>query len=238
MKKLSTIVLLALAMSLPLTLTAEDEGHKNHKHHNDAIGHSERDLDRDQDGKLTRHRTEQDGAFAQFNLSTPTSSLNLSVSRGVTNDVASTTLNYSAVEIASDFSTITIVNIFGTIPNDAFVGDHTSNLVLNLDTSRLDPTVSFNQTCTLDLNTFTETCVLGPLGLIHLAFAENGITRTRILEFDEEQVLGPVTTRTHQTADSGSASVQGTVFATPVASANGNATVGVNHSSTLVITRQ
>lgn len=237
MKQPSMILLLALVTFLPLMVVAQDKDDRDDRRH-DRIGHSEKDLDRDQDGKLTRHRTEQDGAFAQFNASTSTSSLSVNVSRGSTNDVASTTLNYSDVAFAPDFSSLTIVNIFGSISNGAFVGDNTRSLVLNLDTSQLDPAVSSSQSCTIDFVTFTATCGPGPLGLIHLAFQENGINRTRILELDEEQVVGPVTTRTHQRSDTGSANMQGTVFGTPVSSSQGTATVGVNHQSTLVITRQ
>jgi hypothetical protein len=232
------ILLFAVAMLLPLALVAQGDKDDRHDSHHDRIGHSKRDVDHDQDGILTRHRTEQDGAFAQFNANTSASSLSLSVSRGATNDVASTTLNYSDVAFAPDFSSLTIVNVFGTISNSAFVGDNTSSLVLNLDTSQLDPAVTFSQSCTVDFTTFSETCGPGPLGLIHLAFQENGITRTRILEFDEEQVAGPVTTRIHQRADTGSANMQGTIFGTPASSSQGTATVGVNHTSTLVITRQ
>jgi hypothetical protein len=219
-----------------MTLVAQDGDDRHHGHH-DRIGHSEKDLERDQDGNLTRHRTEQDGAFAQFNASTSTSSVSVGVSRGSTNDVPSTTFNYSDVAFAPDFSSLTIVNIFGSISNGAFVGDKTSSLVLNLDTSQLDPAVTSSQSCTIDFTTFNTTCGPGPLGLIHLEFHENGITRTRILELDEEQVAGLVTTRTHQRSDTGSADMQGTVFGTPVSSSQGTATVGVNHTSTLVITR-
>lgn len=237
MKQPSMILLLALVTFLPLTVVAQDGDDRHDKHH-DRIGHSEKDLDRDQDGNLTRHRTEQDGAFAQFSANTSTSSLSVNVSRGSTNDVASTTLNYSDVEFAPDFSSLTIVTIFGSIPNSAFVGENTRSLVVNLDTSQLDLAVSSSQSCTLDFVTFNVTCGPGPLGLIHLEFQENGITRTRILELDEEQVVGPVTTRTHARSDTGSANMQGTLFGTPVSSSQGTATVGVNHQSTLVITKQ
>jgi len=242
MKQPSTILLLVLAAFLPLTLAAQDGDDRHHGNHN-RIGHSEKDFERDQDGRLTRHRTEQDGAFAQLNVSSGasggTSGFNVNVSRGSTNDVASTTLNYSDFEVAADFSSITFSNIFGTIPNDTFTGDNTKSLVLNLDTSRLDPATSFIERCTVSLVTFTQVCgPTGLLGLIHLEFAENGINRTRILEFDEEQVAGPVTTRIHQRADTGSANFQGTVFGVPVSTSQGTATVGINHQSTLVITRQ
>jgi len=237
MKQPSMILLFALVTFLPLTVVAQDKDARHDSRH-DRIGHSEKDLEKDQDGNLSRHRTEQDGAFAQFSANTPTSALSLNVSRGATNDVASSTLNFSNEQFAPDFSSLTLVSIFGTIPNDAFVGDNTRSLVLNLDTSLLNPAVSFSQSCTIDLNTFNITCGPGPLGLIHLEFQENGITRTRILTLEEEQVVGPVTTRTHQRSDTGSANMQGTVFGTPVSSSQGTATVGVNHQSTLVITRQ
>lgn len=243
MKQPSILLLLVLATFLPLNLAAQDGDDRHHGDH-DRIGHSEKDFERDQNGRLTSHRTEQDGAFAQLNVSTSgtsggSSGFTVNVSRGSTNDVASTTLNYSDFEVAADFSSITFSNIFGTIPNDDFTGNNTKSLVLNLDTGRLDPATSFIQRCTVSLVTFTQVCgTTGLLGLIHLEFAENGITRTRILEFDEEEVAGPVTTRIHQRADTGSANFQGTVFGVPVSTSQGTATVGVNHQSTLVITRQ
>lgn len=227
--------LLAVMVCLWLPMMAEDKaGHK----HDNAIGHSKKDLERNEDGRLTGLRTEQDGASAKVNVASSTSGFNLDVSRGVTNDVATTTLNYSDFDIPADLSSITFTNIFGTIPNDAFTGDNTKGLVLNLDASRLDPATSFSQRCTITFVPFSQSCAPGPLGSIHLEFRENGITRTRILELDEEQVAGPVTTRTHQRTDSSSANFQGTVFGVPVSSPQGTASIGVNHLSTVVITRQ
>ena len=233
----SVIAMLALTMLLSLPLAAQHRDDHDQKKH-DRIGHSDKDFERDQDGRLTRVRTEQDGAFAQVSVSAPGSTFSLNVSRGSTNDVASTTLNYSDIEEPADFSSITFTNIFGTIPNAAFTGNNTTSLVLDLDTTQLDPATSFSQTCTLVFDPFSEVCETGPLGTIHIAFQENGINRTRILQLDEEQVAGPVTTRTHQKADSGSADFQGTVFGVPVSTSQGSATIGVNHLSTVVITRQ
>jgi hypothetical protein len=232
---------LGVMLCFSLLMVAQDDD--RHKRGDDRIGHSDKDVERDQDGKLTRHRTEQDGASAQANINTgtpgTTAGVNVNVSRGVTNDVASTTLNYSDFSEPADFSSLTITNIFGTIPNDSFTGDNTKDLVLNLDTSQLDPSTSFSQRCVFTFSpTFSEVCGPAPTGVIHLEFHENGINRTRILDLKEEQVAGPVTTFTHQRSDTGSANFQGTVFGVPVSTSQGTANVGVNHQSTLVITRQ
>lgn len=178
-----------------------------------------------------------DGAFASISDSSDLSTLNLQVSRGSTSGVTSTNLLLTSFSFAADFSSATLVEIVGTIPNSAFSGDNSRNLVLNLDTSTLDPTTSFSESCTLD---FTQvdpffTCTALPPGTIQLSFQENDFQRNRVLAFEQFSTAGPVTIHTHQRADTGTASVQGTVLGTSVSSANAQA--GVNHLSTLEFTR-
>jgi hypothetical protein len=184
--------------------------------------------------QTTHLKFKQDGAFATLQMSPdPLSNTTLSVSRTSSSDTA--TINYSSFTVAADFNSESFVTISGAIPASDFSGQNTSNLVLDLDTSTLDPSTSINISCTIDLTTFTETCGPGPTGLIHLAFQENGAQRTQVLNFDEVVTLGNTTTRIHQKSDNGSANVQGTIFGTAVSGAS--ATVGVNHGSTMEITR-
>ncbi|HXZ28946.1 MAG TPA: hypothetical protein VEG08_13215 [Terriglobales bacterium] len=182
----------------------------------------------------TQHlKFKQDGEFASLNESTgPNSSFNLQVSRtSSTGSGASATLSYLATSLAPDFSSFSFDQIVGDIPASSFTGQNTQHLVLAFDTSQLDPATSFSQSCTVDLNTFTEVCGPGPQGQINLEFRENGAQRTQILALEQVTTLGPTTTRNHQKSDNSSANAQGTVFGAPVVGSN--ATVGVNHSSTL-----
>src|SRR5579859_3564697 len=73
-----------------------------------------------------------DGAFASVSDSTDLSNLNLQVSRGSTGGATSTNLLFTSFSFAADFSSATLVEIVGTIPNSAFSGDNTKNLTLNL----------------------------------------------------------------------------------------------------------
>jgi hypothetical protein len=178
-----------------------------------------------------------DGAFASISDSTDLSTLNLQVSRGSTGGATSTNLLFTSFSFAADFSSATLVEIVGTIPNSAFSGDNTKNLVLNLDTSTLDPNVTFSESCSLD---FTQvdpffTCTALPPGTIQLSFRENDIQHNRVLAFEQFQTSGPVTIHSHQRSDTGSASVQGTILGTSVSSANAQS--GINHLSTLEFTR-
>lgn len=171
----------------------------------------------------------QNGAFASLNESTgPNSSFDLQVAR---TSGSGTTLSYVATSIAPDFSSFTFDQIIGTIPDSSFTGQNTQSLVLAFDTSQLDPSTSFSQSCTVDLNTFTIVCGPGPQGQINLTFQENGAQRTQVLALEQVTTLGATTTRVHQKSDNGSANAQGTVFGAAVSGSN--ATVGVNHSSTL-----
>ena len=183
--------------------------------------------------QTTKFKFNQDGEFASFNQSTdPSSSVNFSVSRNASTGAGSSaSINYLSFNFSSDFTTLTFVQIIGTIPADSFTGQNTNNLNLNLDMSQLDPTTSVSQTCTLDVITFIVTCGAGPTGSIQLNFSQNGATRTRILALGEEITVGPFTTRIHQRSDNSSANYSGTIFGTPVS--GNNATVGINHNSSM-----
>lgn len=192
--------------------------------------------DQDQHGRKSMKFT-QEGAFASVSASTgPQASFSVNVSRGSSStSPASTFITFNSSQVASGNTTVTVTSIFGEIPNSAFTGNNTKNLVLDLDTSTLDPSVSSSETCTIDLNELTIVCNPGPLGVIHLEFQENGVQATKILNHVEEDILGPVTTLIHNSSDNGSANVQGSIFGVPVSSSS--ATVGVNHSSSIEITR-
>jgi hypothetical protein len=140
--------------------------------------------------QTTVFKSNLDGEFASIDQSSdPSSSFNLSVSRNLTNGPntsATASITYTASSVASDFTTLTVTQIVGTIPATAFTGSSTQNLTLSLDVSQLDPTTSTNQTCTIDLNLLTITCGAGPTGTIQLNFQANGAQRTRVLALGEE----------------------------------------------------
>lgn len=183
----------------------------------------------------THIKFKQSGEFANFSTNpTPLSTVSVSVSRNASTGTATTaSLNYTAFTIAPDFSSETVTQIVGEIPASDFTGDTTRRLVLDFDTSQLDPTTSFNQTCTVDLNLLTETCSPVTPGFIHLEFAENGLQRTHVLDFNEVITSGSTTTRIRQTSDNSTANMQGTIFG--MAFTSTTATVGVNKDSTLEI---
>jgi hypothetical protein len=155
-------------------------------------------------------------------------SRNFSTGAGTTASISYLSFNFSP-----DFSSLTFTQIVGTIPGSAFTGQNTQNLTLSLDTSQLDPATSTNQT--LDIITFIVTCGQGPTGTIQLNFRENGAQRTRVLALGEEVTVGPFTTRTHQRSDNSSANFSGTIFGTAVSGSN--ATVGINHNSSMEFIR-
>ncbi len=178
----------------------------------------------------------QDAEFASLSQSTgPNSSFTLQVSRG-SNSISgsSASLTYISINVAPDFSSESFVEIIGAIPSSAFTGQNTQHLVLDFDTSQLDPANSLVIACDLDLITFDQVCGTPAPGTIHLEFQQNGLQRTRILALGEEIINGPVTTRIHQRSDNSTANAQGTVFGTTVSS--GNATVGINHNSSIEVT--
>ena len=208
MKRIFVSTLLTLTMLAPLALSAQTTMFKFH----------------------------QDGEFASLSQSSdPNNSFSLNVSRNFSTAAGnSASLSYTGFSFAADFSSVTVTQIVGTIPSSDFTGQNTQNLALSFDTSQLDPSTSFNQSCTVDLFTFTLTCGPIPPGTIQLSFRENGAQRTRILALGEEITVGNFTTRIHQRSDNSTANVTGTIFGV---TASGAATVGVNHSSTLEFVR-
>ncbi|HKD82762.1 MAG TPA: hypothetical protein VKH81_23930 [Candidatus Angelobacter sp.] len=211
MNRLFAVTLLSLMMLASLALTAQ----------------------------TTVFKFNQDGEFASIDQSSdPSSSFSLSVSRNSSNGpntAATASISFTASSLSADFSTFTFTQIVGTIPAAAFTGVNTQNLTLSLDVSQLDPTTSLSQTCTVDLNLLTVTCGAGPTGTIQLNFQENGAQRTRVLALGEEITVGNFTTRIHQRSDNSTANVSGTIFGTAVSASN--ATVGVNHNSSLEYVR-
>jgi hypothetical protein len=186
--------------------------------------------------QTTMFKFNQDGEFASLSQSTDANnSFSLSVSRNFTTTAGSSaSLSYTGFSFAADFTSVTVTQIVGTIPNSDFTGQNTQNLALSFDVSQLDPTTSFSQTCTVDLFSFTLTCGAIPPGTIQLNFTENGAQRTRILALGQETTVGNFTTRLHQRSDNSSANATGTVFGVTAA---GTATVGINHSSSLEFIR-
>jgi hypothetical protein len=206
MKKL----LIAVVVLLPLALTAQT------KH-----------------VKLTN-----DGAFASLSTSDSLSNLQFQVSRGLsTGNNTSTNLFLFSSSFSPDLTVATVIEIVGPVPNGSFSGDNTKNLLFDLDPSTLDPTVTTIESCTLDFTQPDPAFVCGalPPGTIHLSFQENDIQSNHLVQ-TQTSVLGPVTVISHQRADSGSATVQGTVFGTSISSSNGSA--GVNHLSSMEFTRK
>jgi hypothetical protein len=187
----------------------------------------------------TKHvKLTNDGAFASISTNDSLSNFQLQVSRGLsTGNNTSTNLFFVSVAFSPDLTALTVLEIVGPIPNSAFSGDNTKSLVLNLDPSTLDPTITTIESCTLDFTQPNPNLVCGPLpaGTIQLSFQENDIQENSLVQ-TQTSILGPVTIISHQRADSGSATVQGTVFGTSISSSNGSS--GVNHLSSIEFTRK
>lgn len=226
-----------------LATLAQDGKDKKHdsKDHSPAAKSSDKQHDNEQNEQDAHGRKHmkftQEGEFASISTSLGfDASINLNVSRGSSSTSSTATfINFIFFQFSSDHSVETVTQIFGEVPNSAFTGTSTKSLVLDLDTSTLDPATSSSTTCTIDIITFDITCNSGNLGTIHLAFSENGIQATRILNQEEEDIAGPVTTLIHRRSDNGTADMQGSVFGVPISSSA--ASVGVNFSSSVEITR-
>jgi hypothetical protein len=184
----------------------------------------------------TRVFVKQAAEFASFSQTTPDglNSTSLSVSRIANSGTPATAqLLFTQLSVAADFSTETFTEVSGTIPATSFTGANTSNLVLNVDTSTLDPTTSVAVTCVVDLNALTEVCGPPANGVIQLTFQANNVQNTRIIDLNEIFTNGPITTHIRQKSDNGTANMSGTIFGVAVSSTQ--ATVGVNHESSLEI---
>lgn len=186
----------------------------------------------------TKHvKLTNDGAFASLSTSDSLSNLQLQVSRGFSSGSTTTNLLFVSSSFSPDLTIATVIEIVGPIPNSSFSGDNTKNLVLNLDPSTLDPTVTTIESCTLDFTQVDPTFVCGPLppGTIQLSFQENDIQENSLVQ-TQTSILGPITIISHQRSDNGSATVQGTIFGTSISSSNGSS--GVNHLSSIEFTRK
>jgi hypothetical protein len=186
--------------------------------------------------QTSHFKSKQDGASANVSANPDAfTQLNVQVSRGSINNVPNTNIVFIDVVFAQDFQSFTFTQIFGPIPDSAFTGDNTQGLHLNLDTTTLDPTVTFSETCTLDLVTFDFTCGTTQTGVIQLDFIPNGASSTQVITSESVQTMGPDTIRTHQSSFNASANVSGSVFGTAVAVSGG--TVALNKNSTIEVTR-
>src|SRR5215472_3247167 len=187
-------------------------------------------------GQTTHIKFTQDAEFASLNQNPgPNSSFQLQVSRNAaTGTTTSASINYLEFDFAADFSSFTFTQIVGAIPASTFTGQTTNHLVLTFDTSQLDPLNSISQSCTFSFVTFTETCGPAPSGAINVEWKGNSLVSSEVMTIRED-MMGPITTKLHQRSDTSSASATGSVFGVTVNPAA--AQVGVNHSSTLEVTR-
>lgn len=184
--------------------------------------------------QTSRMKFTQDGAFANVSFSSTASgfaSINLAVATGTS---GTDSLQYSSVTEPADFSSITITNIFGTIPASAFTGQNTNTLALSIDTSTLPAGSVTSETCTIVFSPFSITCGAGTAGLISLSWRENDAVSTTV-NCHTTTTVGPVTTKSNQHSDNSTANVTGTIFGTTVSGAPAN--VGVSHMSTIEIFR-
>lgn len=182
--------------------------------------------------QTSRLKFTQDGAFANLSLFSSVNGFSATSLTVATGTGGTDSLQYSAVSEPADFSSLTVTNIFGTIPGSAFTGQNTQTLALSIDTSTV--TTLTSETCTIVFNPFSETCGAGPAGVISLSWRENDAMSTTV-NCHTTSTVGPVTTKTNQHSDNSTANVTGTIFGTSVAGAT--AEVGVSHMSTIEILR-
>ncbi len=182
--------------------------------------------------QTTHLKFTQDAEFASLAQTIgANSNFTLQVSRNAaTGSTTSASINYLEFDFAADFSSFTFVQIVGAIPSTAFTGASTSDLIVNFNTSQLDPTTSISQSCTFSFVTFTTTCVAAPTGLISVEWKGNSVVSSEVAIIRED-TMGGFTTKVHQHSDNSTASATGSVFG--VAVNPSAAQVGVNHSSTL-----
>lgn len=148
-----------------------------------------------------------------------------------------TVLFYTFFQFGADGNSSTFTQVFAHIPNGSFTGQNTQRMILDVDTSQFDPNDSVISTCTATfLPVLTVVCTdTAPAGTIHLEFRENGLQRGRLLAFQQETTLGPLTVRERANGDSSSANVKGTFLGMPVADTL--AFVGTSQDTSWSITR-
>ena len=187
--------------------------------------------------QTSHFKSKQHGASASLAVGPDAfSQIDVQVARGSINGVSNTNLLFIYGVTSQDFQTLTFTQIFGVIPDGSFTGDNVNGLHLNLDTSTLDPSVSFSETCTLDLNTFILTCAPNvTTGLIQIDFTGNGFQVTQLITSESVQTFGPDTIRTHRSSTDASANASGSIFGTPFSTSGG--TISLNKNSTIEVTR-
>ncbi len=186
--------------------------------------------------QTTHLKFTQEAEFASLSQNnSANSSFTLQVSRNAaTGTTTSASLNYLEFDFATDLSSFTFVQIIGQIPSTVFTGQTTNDLVLNFNTSQLDPTTSISQSCTFVFATASLTCGAAPAGIINVEWKGNNVVSSEVAIIRED-TMGGLTTKVHQHSDNSTASATGSVFGFTVNPAA--AQVGVNHSSTLEVIR-
>lgn len=186
--------------------------------------------------QTTHIKFTQDAEFASLaQNNSPNSSFTLQVSRNAaTGSTTSASLNYLEFDFAADLSSFTFVQIVGQIPSTVFTGQTTNDLVLNFNTSQLDPTTSISQSCTFSFTTLILTCGPAPTGLINVEWKGNNVVSSEVAIIRED-TMGGLTTKLHQHSDNSTASATGSVLSFAVNPSA--AQVGINHSSTLEVIR-
>jgi hypothetical protein len=187
--------------------------------------------------QTSHFKTKLSGASASLSVSPDAfTQISVSVLRGTPSGGSSTSIVFSSAAFAADFQSLTFTQIFGPIADSAFTGDNVNGLHLNLDTSTLDPTVTFSETCTLDLGTFIFTCGPATPGVIQVDFSANGFQSTQILVLEKVVTFGPTTVRTHEKSNTASANAQGSILGQAITVTD--ATISVQSNSTLEVIRQ
>jgi hypothetical protein len=184
----------------------------------------------------------QQGNFAQVTTGVGNGNVSLQVQSGTDPNSPdgqgiATFLFYTFFQFGADGNSSTFTQVFAKIPDGTFTGQNTQRMILHVDTSQFDPNDSVISTCTATfLPVLTVVCTdTAPAGTIHLEFKENGLQRGRLLAFQQETTLGPLTVREHSKNDSSSANVNGSFLGLPVADTL--AFVGVSHDTSWSITK-
>ena len=184
----------------------------------------------------------QQGTFAQIATGIGNGNISLQVQSGTDPNSPdgqgiATILFYTFFQFGADGNSSTFTQVFAHIPNGTFTGQNTQRMILDVDTSQFDPNDSVISTCTATfLPVLTVTCTdTAPAGTIHLEFKENGLQRGRLLAFQQETTLGPLTVRERANGDSSSANVKGTFLGMPVADTL--AFIGTSRDTSWSITR-
>jgi hypothetical protein len=182
----------------------------------------------------------QKGTFAQVATSIPNGNVSLQVQSGTDPNnpgQTATFLFYTFFQFTPDGTGSTFTQVFGVIPNGTFAGVTTERLILDVDTSQLDPDSLTASTCTATFFPVVNVVCTdtAPAGLIHMEFKENGLQRGRLLNSESVTTLGSLTIHEHASGDQSSANMKGTFLGIPVA--DSLTVVGVNRNTFLEITK-